>query len=333
MSTALEHPDAQVIVEELSNGRRNVKVTLLNSELFMPYDRCQTSYPVELIREILGVKGPAWLCDEIMRDEDPGYVQKHLERDLLAYFERSDFEGKRILDFGCGSGASTVVLARIFPEAEIVGIELFGDLLSVARKRVQHYGFPHVILKRTPCGTELPEDLGRFDFVILSAVYEHLLPHERRAIMPKLWSAVREGGHLFINQTPNRLFPIELHTTMLPLINYLPEPLALAVARRFSRRVERDETWETLLRKGIRGATVRELTRLLPEDEGRPVLLEPSKMGLRDRIDIWYSTTNPERMPAIKVLIKFWMKAIKGATGITLVPDLSLAFKKTMRRS
>lgn len=329
MSTTLTHPDGEVRVEELPDGRRLVQVTLKNSALFMPQGRWATAYPLELIRRILEVKGPAWLCDEMMRDEDPAYVQRHLAADLLAYLDQSDFAGKRILDFGCGSGASTVVLARMLPDAEIVGIELFDELLSVARGRVQHYGFSRIDLRQSPSGTQLPGGLGQFDFVILSAVYEHLLPHERQVILPQVWSLLREGGYLFINQTPNRLFPVELHTTMLPFINYLPSRLALWSAHRFSNRIGRDDSWEALLRKGIRGATVREIMRLLPEKEGPPVLLEPTKQELRDRVDLWYSTTNLERLRPLKAGAKALIKMLNTATGVALVPDLSLAFQKT----
>jgi 2-polyprenyl-3-methyl-5-hydroxy-6-metoxy-1,4-benzoquinol methylase len=328
MSLTLEHADGIVRVEELPNGRRLLAVTLRENEQFIRKSRWETSYPVGLIRLILDVKGPAWLCDEIMRDEDPWYVQRRLEIDLLGYFSAADFEGKQILDFGCGSGASTVILARMFPKSQITGVELFSDLLSVAQKRVEHYKLSNVKLQQSPSGTELPGEVRQYDFVILSAVYEHLLPHERRVIIPKLWSAIREGGYLFIDQTPSLLFPVELHTTGLPLINYLPARLALEAARRFSKRVARDATWEELLRQGIRGATEWEILRLLRRDYALPVMLKPTNHGLRDCIDMYYLVINSERLRTIKKMAKVWIKMIKFVFGVSLVPELSLAFQK-----
>lgn len=324
----LRHPDAHVVVEELAHGRRSVRVSPFNRDLFMQRDHWETSYPVDLLQKMLRTLGPTWLCDEIMREEDPAYVRKNLESDLFAYFTRCELEGKRILDFGCGCGASTVLLARIFPEANIAGVELNPDLLSIAKSRIEFYGYPNVKFFRSPSGSELPGDIGRFDFVIMSAVYEHLLPQERKTILPRIWKLIMDGGYLFIDQTPHRLFPIELHTTMLPFVNYLPKPLALEFARRFSRRVGRDESWETLLRKGIRGGTVREILRFLSEGEGHSILLEPHHLGLRDRIDLWSFTTKRESLPAAKPLIKALMKVLKFVTGISLVPCLSLAIQK-----
>jgi hypothetical protein len=75
-------------------------------------------------------------------------------------------------------------------------------------------------------GDQLPAQIGQFDFVMLSAVYEHLLPGERTVVMPLLWSVMKEGAAIFINQTPYRYFPFEHHSTGLWLINYVPDGMA-----------------------------------------------------------------------------------------------------------
>lgn len=179
MPITLQHPDALVNVDELPNRKRQIAVHLSHPSTFMQHPSCETSYPVELIDLILRVKGPGFLCDEIMRDEHPLYVRMHLEKAILGYADESRFAHKRILDFGCGSGASSMILSSLFPTAEIVGIDLMGDLLSIAKARAQHYGFNNVTFLQSPSGAELPEGIGIFDFVVLSAVYEHLLPDER----------------------------------------------------------------------------------------------------------------------------------------------------------
>jgi hypothetical protein len=154
------------------------------------------------------------------------------------------------------------------------------------------------------------------------------LPSQRMALMPQLWRAVNDNGFLFINQTPNLLFPIELHTTMLPLINYLPDRVALALSRRWSKRVQPDESWDELLQKGIRGATEREILDLLPKADGVPTMLEPRHHGLKDRIDLYYRNTNPNRLQTLKKIARVGIKAFRSWSGITLVPDLSLAIQK-----
>ncbi len=323
MSTTLQHPEGDVFIEELTDGRRRISVTPRAGH-FALAESWTTRYPRELIELMLEVHGAADLCFEIMRDEDPSMVQKFLKNDLFAYFTPEDFENKTILEFGCGGGASTHILARMFPTAEITGVELMESSLRVARKRAEVFDLKNVSFLQSPAGDRLPAGLGRYDFIILSAVYEHLFPHERKTVLPALWAHLKSGGYLFINQTPNSLFPFELHTTMLPVINYVPDRLALKMARRFSKRIKPDETWEELLRKGIRGATEGEILSHLPDAE----MLEPRYNGLRDRIDLYYVNTNQERLKTVKFAARLFIKAIKRATGITLVPDLSLAFRK-----
>ena len=215
----LERPDGNLEIEERAGGARRVRARVHDGP---PPTRewCDTSYPVELIQSILDVKGVAWVCDEISRDQDPATIQRYFEDDFLPYVAPDAFDGKRILDFGCGSGSSTMVLARLFPRSEIVGVELSPELLELARRRQQFYGYPNVTFVLSPAGTTLPPGLAPFDFVVLSAVYEHLLPAERRTLMPQLWAHVKPGGVLLMNQTPHRFFPFESHTTGVPLINY-----------------------------------------------------------------------------------------------------------------
>src|SRR5204863_9097725 len=149
-------------------------------------------------------------------------------------------------------------------------------------------GLANARFEISPHGAALPSGIGKFDYVMLSAVYEHLLPEERRRVMPRIWSMMRRGGVLFINQTPHRFFPYEHHSTGLWFINYLPDRVALFLARRFS-RINREDNrrrdWRGHLRGGLRGGTEREILRHLPGG----AMLQP-KQG--DRAAYWLARTS-----------------------------------------
>jgi trans-aconitate methyltransferase len=320
---------ADLHIQVLPNGKKRVSVRPLNPDLFVSRSTVETSYPDELIELIFSIKGASWVCNEIARDEDPTYVQFELETDLLAHLPADEFANKRILDFGCGAGASTMILHRIFPTATIVGAELDPDLLAIARKRAAHYSFPQSNLLLSPRATELPCYPGKFDFVIMSAVFEHLLPTERRILLPKLWSLIKDRGVLFLDQTPYRYSPVEHHTTGLPLLNYLPDQLAHKVACRFSKTVESGETWEQLLRKGIRGATASEILDILRRtEEGTPVLLKPNRNGIRDHIDLWFAVSSGGRWPLAKDIVRRVGKIVQSCTGVFPLPCIVLAVRK-----
>lgn len=348
MKTIITHKDADIEIERMAPGRSRITVRLLRRELFMPYGTCETTYPVDLIEHILDAKGPAWLCDEIMRDESPDYLQENLRYDLLSHISEDEFRGKRLLDFGCGCGASTMVLSRMMPFTNIVGIELNDRLLSVARHRAEHYGFTNVTLLLSGSADQVSGDIGEFDYILLNAVYEHFLPRERKTLLPQMWKRLKPDGILFVTETPYRYFPIELHTTGLPLINYLPDRIAYLCARRFSGRNLKNYTWEDLLRKGIRGATVGEILGNLrvPDDGCKPEPLKPFRLGVTDKSDLWRiqmsryleraSLQRPDKVRIISLLragLSLSGRALKLLGGNIFLSRLSMAIRKRPLRS
>jgi hypothetical protein len=153
--------------------------------------------------------------------------------------------------------------------------------------------------------------------------------------MPKIWNLLKHNGILFINETPHRYFPIVQHTTGgLPGINYLPDGLALIYAHNYGKRRARlkNDNWETLLKKGIRGGTVREVMRILGASPHRPVLMNPNRLGAKDRVDLYVmslpnqkSSLNKKRTK-IKVTLA---KSLYNLTGIIFLPTLDLAIRKS----
>lgn len=328
--TILEHPEGRVKIEELSPTRRLVSVELYDESTFLPHQSSETSYPVPLIERILSWRGPARLCYSILRDEDPGHLHSRLEYFVLSYVDRADIDAKRLLDFGCGSGASTVALGQTFPHAHIVAVDLEEENVAIARMRTKHHGLSKVDFVVSPNSVELPDQLGTFDFIFLTAVYEHLLPNERRALMPRIWQALRPGGVLFVYDTPHRYYFLESHTTGLPLLNYLPDRLALSLARRWSNRVGSDESWASMLRSGIRGATETEILNDLERaGQGVPALLRPARQGLRDGVDVWYAESMARRPMRRKRAAKHVFKAMSRLGEGAFVPSLSMAIRKT----
>ena len=73
----------------------------------------------------------------------------------------------------------------------------------------------------------LPFEDGEFDIVFSNAVVEHVGDRSRqRALVSE---AIRVGRKVFVT-TPNRWFPVEVHTR-LPLVHWLPDSLAHPVYR------------------------------------------------------------------------------------------------------
>ena len=74
---------------------------------------------------------------------------------------------------------------------------------------------------------ELPFPDGSFDLYFANAVIEHIGGRERQRRFVE--EAVRVAGRVFVT-TPNRWFPLELHTR-LPLVHWLPQGAAARLYR------------------------------------------------------------------------------------------------------
>ena len=62
-----------------------------------------------------------------------------IEDKRLHFFKRDWFEGRDVLDIGCNVGHVTISVARDFHPRRIVGLDIDGDLIQLARKNVRHY--------------------------------------------------------------------------------------------------------------------------------------------------------------------------------------------------
>ncbi|MBI4702655.1 MAG: class I SAM-dependent methyltransferase [Deltaproteobacteria bacterium] len=120
--------------------------------------------------------------------------------------------GERILEIGCGGGH----VLRLFPQAELVGVDVSGVVLDKARRNLA--GYRVELLKGELDALGLPE--ASFDKVVCTEVLEHtacperILEHARRLLRPSGRAVVtfpndRLIGRLkgAIRHSPLRLLP------------------------------------------------------------------------------------------------------------------------------
>jgi len=122
---------------------------------------------------------PAALCftDDVYLDHET-WIRPALDR-------LGDVAGRRVLDFGCGHGMASVVLAR--RGARVTGFDLSGRYLREARQRAQANGVAVSFAQAD--GERLPFAAGSFDRIWGNAVLHHLdLPRTgaelRRVLRP-----------------------------------------------------------------------------------------------------------------------------------------------------
>ena len=109
--------------------------------------------------------------------------------------ERLERPGARIADVACGAGWSTIALARAFPDADVVGLDLDRWSIERARANARDAGLgdrPSFVLGDAAD----PELEGRFDLVtILEAVHDLSRPVE---VLTSVRRMLAPGGALLV---------------------------------------------------------------------------------------------------------------------------------------
>ena len=83
--------------------------------------------------EWTGRVGDSWAAEWRRTDRSFADLSRHLDAAILAAAPTGPF---RALDIGCGAGGTSLALLAARPDAQIVGIDLSGELARVARSRV-----------------------------------------------------------------------------------------------------------------------------------------------------------------------------------------------------
>jgi SAM-dependent methyltransferase len=185
---------------------------------------------------------------------------------------------RSVLDFGCGTGATTVAVA--LAGARVTAFDVHAESIRIAEQRVREHGLEDRITIRCAASTEealTPDE--RFDVVLMNGVIEHIpssVPGLRRRVIRSAWEHVKEGGFLFINDTPNRLIPFDAHTTQLWWIPWMSPGSEWAYRRAVSRGrfAESKKGAKSMEEGGAWGSTYWEVLHVLGEADAACVNLE-----------------------------------------------------------
>lgn len=77
--------------------------------------------------------GAGWAAEWQRTDRSFAHLAPHLDAAILAVAPPGPI---RVLDIGCGAGATAIALATARPDAQVTGVDLSAELLAVARSRM-----------------------------------------------------------------------------------------------------------------------------------------------------------------------------------------------------
>jgi SAM-dependent methyltransferase len=104
--------------------------------------------------------------------------------------------GFRVLDIGCGTGSLALLINRMHPEAEVVGIDPDPAALSVAERKARRARLS--IKFDRGFSDHLPFPDESFDRVFSSFMFHHLAADEKSATLREIRRVLKAGGSLHL---------------------------------------------------------------------------------------------------------------------------------------
>ena len=105
------------------------------------------------------------------------------------------YSPKRVLDIGCGPGNSSSVLKKVFPDAEVIGIDNSENMVRSASE-----SYPDIEFKLCDAYFELGT-MGKFDVIFSNACLQWIPNHE--IFIPKMFEALNDGGVIAVQVPMN----------------------------------------------------------------------------------------------------------------------------------
>ncbi len=128
--------------------------------------------------------------------------------------------GMRVLDVGCGYGLVSFLIARLIgPTGQVVGVDLDGAALAVARQRAGEQGLTNVSFIEGELGVlgepgalaggpDGPGGPAGFDAIVGRRVLMYVA--DRAAALRQLAAALRPGGVMVFQEADNTMVPASL---------------------------------------------------------------------------------------------------------------------------
>ncbi len=145
-----------------------------------------------------GIKG-GYLTPDAAVTYDPitQYVlapsETWIRQELIAAI---DGQPQNILDLGCGTGSTTIMLQQAFPDAKITGLDLSPYMLVLADIKAKQAGLNIQWLHSQAEATQL--DDGQFDLITASLLFHETPPSIAQAILQECFRLLIPGGQILI---------------------------------------------------------------------------------------------------------------------------------------
>jgi ubiquinone/menaquinone biosynthesis C-methylase UbiE len=98
----------------------------------------------------------------------------------------------RVLEIGCGTGSLSILIKRLHPDVEVVGLDPDPKGLARAKRKAERAGVS--IQFDQGFSDSLPYDEGTFDYVFSSMMFHHLKLEEKEKALREVRRVLKPGA-------------------------------------------------------------------------------------------------------------------------------------------
>ncbi|HEY0462288.1 MAG TPA: class I SAM-dependent methyltransferase [Pyrinomonadaceae bacterium] len=154
----------------------------------------------------------------------------------FAYHLLGDVRGKTVLDYGCGAGENSVLIAAHGAE-KVIGIDISPELVELGQKRLALHGFGETAKLKVGSAHALPIETESIDVVFGMAILHHL---DLQLASAEVFRVLKNGGRaIFLEPVRNSKF-VRFVRNLIPYqspdVSPFERPLTDAELEKFAER-------------------------------------------------------------------------------------------------
>ena len=125
----------------------------------------------------------------------PGYLRAAAH---LYGLDTPPVANARILELGCAAGGNCIPVASLYPQAEVVGVDISPAQIAMGRRVIDALGLTNIRLL-DQCFSTLPADLGRFDYIIAHGVWSWVPEFAQEALLAVCRRHLKVDGAVYLS--------------------------------------------------------------------------------------------------------------------------------------
>lgn len=164
----------------------------------------------------------------------------------------------KIIDLGCGTGSTTIMLKQAFAYAEIIGLDLSPQMLVMSEYKAQQAGLDIQWIHGSAEATNFAD--GEFDVVTASLLFHETPPQAAKAILKEAFRLLKPGGQVIILDGNQKVLRNTTWLTDIFEEPYIREYAAGSVdawlgQAGFSQVITEDVWWTNQLSRGVKSSS------------------------------------------------------------------------------